>query len=150
MKTLYFTNFYGKLRFPIFPTLRMNVAFWKESEGKQLHIAKGSWRRPREAKRLGVGTLLVVKPYMFGSIPAEFIEFDTDLKFLDAEDLFMQMHRTEWKGSSTEVALLLFFWNKRFDSFYAELDQWRKSLPQKKKEVVNKWKLKQKKKKKRS
>ena len=124
MKEIYFFNFHGKLRFPIFPTFRLYSEYW---EGRILETVKafiGSRRHPETADYIGKAVLLTSTKVKYGLIPAEFVEYDTDLSFLDAEDLFGQMHKTKWSGVNTDMSMILLYWLERNKAFYKHLKIW--------------------------
>jgi len=133
MGEVFFSKFYGKMRFPIFPTLRIYSDYWMGEVLSYRRIMKGRYTDPMRAKVFGKAILLSVIPVKYGALPKEFVEYDTDLCYMDAEDLFSQMHKTKWDGKNTNLAMLILQWTDRSKTFYDDLNKWKKTSKEKKK-----------------
>lgn len=126
MGEVFFSKFRGKMRFPIFPTLRIYSDYWMGEFLSYRRIMKGSYKDPINAKVYGKAILLASIPVKFGALPKEFVEYDTDLTYMDAEDLFSQMYKTKWDGKNTDLVMLLLQWIDRSKTFYYDLGRWKK------------------------
>ena len=128
MKRIYFSKFFNKMRFPLFCTFRLNYEHWKKSERDPLNIRIGNWHKPEESTALGIAYVISVTQYKYGLIPKQLINFDTDLKLLDAQELFMQMHREQWEGDSTNVGILMLFWTDRYKPFFKLAERYKEII----------------------